>query len=47
MSHGTKYNSFIFQIDDDLKPEKFPKLLNQEIDLDKPGNAQFYCVHCA
>jgi len=21
--------------------------VNQEVDLDKPGSAQFYCVHCA
>ncbi|PSN46092.1 Zinc finger protein 593 [Blattella germanica] len=35
------------KIDDDLKDENAKKLLNQEIDLDKPGNAQFYCLHCA
>lgn len=23
------------------------KLLNQEVDLEKPGFAQFYCIHCA
>lgn len=22
-------------------------MLNQEADIDKPGNAQFYCLHCA
>jgi len=38
---------FIFQIDEDLKEENAKELLNQEIDLDKPGNAQFYCLHCA
>jgi len=38
---------FIFQIDEDLKEENAKQLLNQEIDLDKPGNAQFYCLHCA
>lgn len=38
---------FVFQIDEDLKEEKAKQLLNQEIDLDKPGNAQFYCLHCA
>ncbi|XP_058122727.1 zinc finger protein 593 homolog [Anopheles ziemanni] len=34
------------EIDADLKknPEQ---LLQQEIDLDKPGFAQFYCIHCA
>jgi len=34
-------------IDEDLKEENAKRLLNQEIDLDKPGNAQFYCLHCA
>jgi mannosyltransferase OCH1-like enzyme len=38
---------FIFQIDEDLKEENAKQLLNQEIDLDKPGNSQFYCLHCA
>jgi bud site selection protein 20 len=37
----------IFQIDEDLKEENAKRLLNQEIDLDKPGSAQFYCLHCA
>uniref|UniRef100_A0A2M4AV84 Zinc finger protein 593 homolog n=1 Tax=Anopheles triannulatus TaxID=58253 RepID=A0A2M4AV84_9DIPT len=34
------------EVDADLKtnPEQ---LLKQEIDLDKPGFAQFYCIHCA
>lgn len=35
------------EVDVDLKDENARKLLNQEIDLDKPGNAQFYCLHCA
>jgi len=35
------------EIDEDLKEENAKQLLNQEIDLDKPGNAQFYCLHCA
>lgn len=35
------------QIDTDLKVENAPKLLHQEIDLDKPGEAQHYCLHCA
>lgn len=34
------------QIDDDLK-NKSEELLNQSVDLDKPGLAQFYCLHCA
>lgn len=39
--------SLSLQIDEDLQPEKARSLLNQEPDLDKPGNAQFYCLHCA
>lgn len=35
-----------FQIDDDLK-KKSAELLNQSVDLDTPGFAQFYCLHCA
>jgi len=35
------------QIDNDLKDENAPKLLHQEIDLDKPGDGQHYCLHCA
>lgn len=35
------------QIDEDIKPQNAEKLINQEVDLDRPGNAQFYCVHCA
>ncbi|GLV39948.1 uncharacterized protein CBL_10844 [Carabus blaptoides fortunei] len=34
------------EIDHDLN-ENAEKLLNQETDLDKPGQAQFYCIHCA
>uniref|UniRef100_A0A182T181 Zinc finger protein 593 homolog n=1 Tax=Anopheles maculatus TaxID=74869 RepID=A0A182T181_9DIPT len=34
------------EIDTDLKTEP-EKLLQQEIDLDKPGFGQFYCIHCA
>lgn len=34
------------QIDEDLKT-KADELLNQEVDLEKPGFAQFYCLHCA
>lgn len=30
-----------------MKPENARNLLSQEQDLDKPGNAQFYCLHCA
>jgi len=35
------------QIDKDLEPQTAEKLLNQEVDYEKPGLAQFYCVHCA
>ncbi|KAH8288249.1 hypothetical protein KR044_006086, partial [Drosophila immigrans] len=34
------------QIDDDLKTRS-GELINQGVDLEKPGFAQFYCVHCA
>lgn len=36
----------LLQIDDDLK-NKSEELLNQSVDLDRPGFAQFYCLHCA
>merc|ERR1712244_123673 len=35
------------QIDTDLQPDNAQKLLKQEVDYDKPGLAQFYCVHCS
>jgi len=35
------------QIDGDLKEGKVEKLLSQAVDYEKPGLAQFYCVHCA
>lgn len=38
---------FVLQIDNDIKPQNAEKLLNQEVDLDRPGAAQFYCIHCA
>lgn len=34
------------QIDDDLRNQS-AQLINQAVDLEKPGFAQFYCVHCA
>lgn len=37
---------FTKQIDDDLK-NKSEELLSQSVDLEKPGFAQFYCLHCA
>uniref|UniRef100_A0A1Q3F7P9 Zinc finger protein 593 homolog n=1 Tax=Culex tarsalis TaxID=7177 RepID=A0A1Q3F7P9_CULTA len=33
-------------IDEDLKKNS-DALLNQEVDLEKPGFGQFYCIHCA
>ncbi|KAK9870893.1 hypothetical protein WA026_009849 [Henosepilachna vigintioctopunctata] len=35
------------EINEDIKSENCEKLLNQEVDYDKPGSAQHYCVHCA
>ena len=36
------------QIHEDMVPEKADNLLNhQEVDFDKPGCAQHYCLHCA
>jgi bud site selection protein 20 len=35
------------QIHDDLQPVKSTKLLQQEVNYDVTGNAQFYCLHCA
>nr|CAI5818100.1 unnamed protein product [Callosobruchus analis] len=35
------------EVDQDLQPDKANKLLNQEVDFDKPGVAQHYCLHCA
>ena len=37
----------IDEIHEDLKPKRAEKLLNQDIDLDKPGSAQHYCLTCA
>ena len=35
------------QIDADLVEGKVEKLLTQNVDYDKTGLGQFYCVHCA
>lgn len=35
------------EINEDLKDGNVEQLLNQKVDLDKPGAAQFYCIHCA
>ena len=37
----------IDEIEEDLKPHNKEKLLNQDLDYDVTGNAQFYDVHCA
>lgn len=34
------------EINQDLQ-QNSDQLLNQEVDLEKPGFAQFYCIHCA
>ncbi|XP_011297080.1 zinc finger protein 593 [Fopius arisanus] len=50
MKKGTKTKRKIKdldEIDNDLKEENARKLLNQDVDFDKPGSAQFYCIHCA
>lgn len=36
----------IDEIVDDMRPEKYAKLTNQELDPDLPGDGQFYCVQC-
>ena len=41
------YFIWLFKIDTDLVPDNVEKLLNQDVDFDKPGLAQFYCVHCS
>ena len=33
------------QIHEDMKSPD--KMINQPVDLDKPGAGQFYCLHCA
>ncbi|EEC10257.1 zinc finger protein 593 [Ixodes scapularis] len=35
------------QIHVDMVPDNAEKLLNQEVDYDLPGDAQFYCLHCS
>ncbi|KAH8029088.1 hypothetical protein MRX96_037980 [Rhipicephalus microplus] len=35
------------QIHVDMQPDNAERLLNQEADYDMPGEAQFYCLHCA
>lgn len=35
------------QIHVDMRPENSERLLNQDVDLDKAGAGQFYCLHCA
>ncbi|KAF3428965.1 hypothetical protein E2986_01286 [Frieseomelitta varia] len=35
------------EINEDLNDKNVEKLLNQEVDLDRPGAGQYYCIHCA
>jgi hypothetical protein len=42
-----QFCSLSIQIDSDLTPALSQKLLKQPVDFEKPGLAQFYCVHCA
>lgn len=35
------------EIEEDLKEENAKQLVNQEVDLDRPGAGQYYCIHCA
>lgn len=35
------------QIQKDMVSENANRLMNQDVDLDKPGGAQHYCLHCA
>lgn len=35
------------QINEDIQEDNAKALINQEVDLDKPGAAQHYCIHCA
>ncbi|XP_008216031.1 zinc finger protein 593 homolog [Nasonia vitripennis] len=47
-AHRTKRRTKdLDEIDADLKEENAIKLINQEVDFDKPGAAQNYCIHCA
>lgn len=41
------YARDIDQIIDDLEPQNLMKLQNQEINEDKPGLGQYYCVWCS
>ncbi|PAV65632.1 hypothetical protein WR25_12324 [Diploscapter pachys] len=34
------------QIHEDLRPDKAQRLMNQEVDLELPGDGQFYCIEC-
>eukprot|EP01115_Flamella_aegyptia_P004557 TRINITY_DN19659_c1_g1_i1.p1 TRINITY_DN19659_c1_g1~~TRINITY_DN19659_c1_g1_i1.p1 ORF type:complete len:130 (+),score=36.66 TRINITY_DN19659_c1_g1_i1:50-439(+) len=47
-SHRTKRRTKdIDQIVQDLTPENKKKLMNQEVDIDKPGFGQHYCIECS
>ncbi|KAK6170154.1 hypothetical protein SNE40_018619 [Patella caerulea] len=34
------------QIHEDMKPGNAEQMLNQDVNYDKPGAAQHYCLHC-
>ncbi|XP_014771291.1 zinc finger protein 593 [Octopus bimaculoides] len=42
-----RYGRDVDQIHDDMKPAVASKLLNQAVNYDLPGAAQFYCLHCS
>lgn len=44
--HNTISNQKLFQIDEDIQ-KKSGELINQPVNLEQTGMAQFYCVHCA
>ncbi|KAH0955092.1 hypothetical protein HN011_006528 [Eciton burchellii] len=46
-SKTKRRNKDLNEIEEDLKEENVKKLLYQEVDFDKPGAAQHYCIHCA
>ena len=41
------YKKDLDQVINDLEPDKFFKLTHQDIQEDKPGLGQFYCVWCS
>lgn len=35
------------EVQEDMKPGRCEQLLRQKLNYEMPGNAQFYCIHCA